>query len=64
MTTQKHLSLLKAAQFIQQNLWAIICYSNQNLDNFLEQCIKHCCYEKRKKRTNYQEVMSLMYSLS
>lgn len=65
VTTEKHLSLLKVAQFIQQNFWAVILilYSNQSLDRFLGQCIKHCCYEKRKKRINYQEIM-LLLSLS
>lgn len=62
VTTEKHLSLLKVAQFIQQNFWAaiLILYSNQSLDRILEQCIKHCCYEKRKKRINYQEIMVLL----
>lgn len=65
VTTGKHLSLLKLAQFIEQNFWAVILilHSNQSLDRILEQCIKHCCYEKRRKRINYQEI-TLLLSLS
>lgn len=62
-TTGKHLSLLKLAQFVQQNFWALILLlkANEQLDKILEQCIKHCCYEKRKKRINYQEIELLLY---
>lgn len=60
--TGKHLSLLKVAQFIQQNFWALILIvaSNKRLDTILEQIGKHCCYEKRKKRLNFQERMCLL----
>jgi hypothetical protein len=61
-TTGKHLSLLKVAQFFQQNFWALILslHLNKSLDIILEQCSKHCCYEKRKKRLNFQERMCLL----
>jgi len=55
--TGKHLSLLKMAQFFQQNFWLLILFfdSNKKLDVILEQIGKHCCYEKRRKRLNFQE---------
>jgi hypothetical protein len=59
VTTGKHLSLLKIAQFCQQNFWALmsIFNSNEKVGVILEQFIRHCCYEKRKKRSNYPEFM-------
>lgn len=60
----KPLSLLKAAQFIQQHLWTLILIpcSPQAAPLVLGQILKHCTYETRHKRRNYHEKLSVFLS--
>lgn len=55
--TGQHLSLLKSAQFFQLNLWLIIIVSQHNPQIVIEQILKHCTYEKRRKRLNYGQII-------
>ena len=63
-TTGKPLSLLKSAQFIQQNMWALILLIHlYQMDRLvLEQILKHCTYEARQKRRNFHEKLSELLS--
>jgi hypothetical protein len=55
--TGKHLSLLKAAQFFQLHFWLAMIVSQHNPQIVIEQILKHCTYEKRKKRLNYGQII-------
>lgn len=58
-TTGQHLSLLKAADFFSQRiLMALLTGGDYGL--IVQQILKHCTYEKRKKRLNYGQVFRFL----
>jgi len=57
--TGQHLSLLKAADFFGQRILpALLTAENYHL--IVQQILKHCTYEKRKKRKNYAQILQLL----
>lgn len=64
--TGNHLSMIKTAQFLQQHITIIffIILSGENPEIIIRQILKHCTYDKRKKRLNYAEIFTYLSSLS
>lgn len=61
--TKKYLSMIKVTQLLRRNPLLILqnkLYDTQ-MENFL---LRHCCYEKRVKRKNFLEKMTLIKTLN
>jgi hypothetical protein len=58
-TTGQYLSVLKTADFFRQPILpALLTAAEYSL--MLQQILKHCTYEKRKKRPNYGQIFQLL----
>jgi hypothetical protein len=65
----KYISVLKIAPLFDQIINSIFLFgdtiSSKQIEHFLEKLIlRHCCYEKRKKRLNYSEQLARLGCLA
>lgn len=58
-TTGQHLSVLKAADFFSQRILPALL-TGGDYPLILQQILKHCTYEKRKKRANYGQIFQFL----
>jgi len=60
-TSGKHLSLLKTAQFFQQQFWLVLFVLRQlhSPSLIIDQILEHCTYEKRK-RLNHGQLLHFL----
>ncbi|MEZ4984259.1 MAG: hypothetical protein R2795_04350 [Saprospiraceae bacterium] len=57
--TQKHLSIIKFSEFIKRNFWEVLLAGKP--DQFIEELARHDCYEKRKDRQSYLELLYMNF---
>ena len=57
-----HISLLKLSKFFKEQLWviALVLQNKIKLKNFVQQMIYHSCYDKRRKRACYSEIIAAL----
>ena len=57
-----HISLLKLSKFFKEQLWmiALVLQKKISTKNFIKQMIYHSCYEKRRNRLCYPEILAAL----
>jgi hypothetical protein len=55
----KLLSLIKFSEFIKRDFWEVLLAGKP--DRFIEELARHDCYEKRKNRGNYLELLYMNF---
>lgn len=57
-----HISLLKISKFFKEQLWviALVIQNKIKFKRFVEQMIYHSCYDKRRKRVCYSEIIAAL----
>jgi len=57
-----HISLLKLSKFFKEQLWviALVLQNKISFNNFINQMIYHSCYEKRRNRYCYPEILAAL----
>lgn len=57
---KRYVSLLKLSKFFKEQLWVIpLCLQNEGFyENFMRQMLYHSCYEQRRNRLCYHQILS------